>query len=86
MLKYVFWCTGIAKRVKSHSQVARMLQASWGRSGAQPGGGTIVSVRPRQVAVLCLERAQAAPLNRMEKYDGSKSSCSLLPCRSASSG
>ena len=40
------------------------------------GGGTIVSVRPRQVAVLCLERAEAASLNRMEKYDGSKSSCS----------
>ena len=33
----------------------------------QPGGGTIVSVRPRQVAVLCLEPAQAASLNRMEK-------------------
>ena len=32
-----------------------------------PGGWTIVSVRPRQVAVLCLEPAQAASLNRMEK-------------------
>ena len=39
---------------------------------AGAGGGTIVSVHPRQVAVLCLEQAQAAPLNRMEKYDGSK--------------
>ena len=51
-----------------------------------PGGGTMVSVRPCQVAVLCMERAQAASLNRMEKHDGSNSSCSLLPCRSASSG
>ena len=56
------------------------------RAAIVPGGGTIVSVHPCRVAVLCLERAQVASLNRMEKYDGSKSSCSLLPSRSASSG
>ena len=56
------------------------------RTEISAGGGTIVSVRPRQVAVLCLEVVHTAHLNRMEKYDGSKSSCSLLPCRSASSG
>ena len=54
--------------------------------GDQAAGGAIVSVRPRQVAVLCLEVAHTAYLNRMEKYDGSKSTCTLLPCRSASSG
>ena len=35
--------------------------------GLQSGGGTIVSGRPCQIAVLCLEVAHTAYLNRIEK-------------------
>ena len=38
-----------------------------GEQAFDSGGGTIVSVRPRQVAVLCLEVAHPAYLNRIEK-------------------